>query len=157
MIRGSVDASQLIARFSRLPQETLNALVPTMDKVGDNLQNYIRSEKLRGQVLKVRTGKLRNSVTHTPPQVSGNSVSTSVGVFDGLPYARIHEYGGTIDVPAVDNKLMVFSAKDGNTVFTRKHRAFSVNMPERSYLRSSLSDQREAILSQITRAVQRSL
>lgn len=152
-ITATVDASAVIARFSRIPGSVKQSLVPTMDKIGYDLVTHVVRDKLSGQVLKRRTGTLSNAVTHTAPEVTANSVQTKVGVFSGVPYARIHEFGGKISVPEVSGKLMVFSAKDGTTVFTRKRRAFVANMPERSYLRTGLADQRDSILSQITRAV----
>lgn len=149
MISAKVDDSQVIAKFSRFPQDVYRTLIPAMDKIGVDLVTHVVRDKLSGQVLNRRSGKLSNAVTHTPPAVSADSVTTSVGVFSGVPYARPLEYGATI--PAVSGKLMVFE-KDGQLVFTRKRRSFQLK--EYRYLRSSLEDMKDSILTQITKAVQ---
>jgi hypothetical protein len=85
-------------------------------------------------------------------QIGDDQINTKVGVFGGVPYARIHEMGGTIEIPEVSGKLMVFNTSDG-LVFTRHHKAFTVTMPERSYLRSALRDKHEEIIERMNKAV----
>jgi hypothetical protein len=149
MISGKVDTTQVVLRFSRIKNETAQKLVPVLDKLGFDLVAHIVRDELSGQILNRRSGKLSNAVTHTTPEVNGNTVSTKAGVFSGVPYARPLEYGAHI--PAVDGKLMVFSAKDGSTVFTRRRKAF--DLPEFAYMRRGLADMREQIIAQVSRAV----
>lgn len=150
MISAKVDTSQVVLRFSRLPGNIVSALVPALDKIGIDLVTYIVRDKLSGQVLHRRSGTLSNAITHTAPEVTGTSVGTKVGVFSGVPYARPLEYGA--EIPPVSGPLMVFSAKDGSTVFTRKRKGFTLR--EYAYLRGSLADQRDHIVEQISAAVQ---
>jgi hypothetical protein len=150
MISAKVDTGQVVLRFSRMPQNVLQALVPALDIAGYNLVTHIVRDELSGQILNRRSGTLSNAVTHTTPTISGNTVSTKVGVFSGVPYARPLEYGAYI--PPVSGPLMVFSAKDGTTVFTRKRKGFQLK--EYAYMRRGLADQRADIIAQISKAVQ---
>lgn len=60
------------------------------------VQARVMKEKLSGQVLKVRTGKLRRSITQKIDRDTG-SISGIVGT--NTRYARIHEFGGVIKYP----------------------------------------------------------
>lgn len=137
----------------RAPAEIRKSLVKTMTAIGFDWQGYVQRSKLSGQVLKQRSGWLSSHV-HAETKDTGETVTTTVGVDTrAVPYAAIHEYGGAINVPEVQDKLMVFVTKQGDTVFTRKHRAYTVHMPERSYLRSSLRDKEQQYSDAIRRAV----
>ncbi len=104
------------------------------------LQRDVKAQKLSGQVLNVRTGTLRRSIDYavaeTPTAIVGK-VSTNVR------YGRRHEYGfsGTETVRAHLRSIKQAFGRSINpkTVqvasFTR-----SVNLPERSFLRSALQD-----------------
>src|SRR5258708_118994 len=152
-ITAKIDASNVIRRFQSVPTAVRGQLLKTMTAIGFDLTGYIQQNKLQGQVLHHRTGNLSSHV-HPQTNDDGKTITTRVGIdSNAVPYAAIHEYGGYIHVPAVEGPLMVFDAKDGATVFTRKRTAFTVNMPERSYLRSSLSDRREDYLRDIDAAV----
>lgn len=116
-----------------------------------NLLSFIKDDKLSGQLLNQRSGNLKNSgftaVEETPETITG---TVNFGVT--VPYARIHNYGGTINVPEVTDKLMVFQ-REGITVFTRKHKAFTVTMPARNYMESSLEEKQPEILGALQGAV----
>lgn len=150
MISATIDDSRVIARFSRMPSGVLQRLVPALRTAGVNLVAHIVRDELSGQILNRRSGTLSNAVTNTEPQVGSGNVSTAVGVFSGVPYARPLEYGANI--PPVSGPLMVFSAADGTTVFTRKRKGFK--LPEFAYMRKGLADQRADIIAQVSRAVQ---
>jgi phage gpG-like protein len=57
------------------------------------LERHIKMEKLSGQVLHVRSGRLRSSISHRLEPI-GQDLTARVGT--NLVYARIHEFGGTI-------------------------------------------------------------
>lgn len=107
------------------------------------LLGYIKDEKLSGQLLHQRSGNLKNS-GFTETTEGGGQITGFVGFGRTVPYAAILNYGGSIDIPEVSGKLMVFE-RGGNTVFTMHHRAFTVQMPARNYLESSLEEQTPAI------------
>lgn len=152
MISAKVDTTAVVRRFKEIPANVMGQLLRTMTAIGYDLTGYIQQNKLQGQVLHHRTGNLSSHV-HPQTTASGNSVSTVVSIdSNAVPYARIHEYGGYVKVPEVKGPLMVFTS-GGVTVFTRKHRAFTANMPERSYMRSGLADRAPTYIRQIEQAV----
>lgn len=116
-----------------------------------NLLAYIKDDKLSGQVLNQRSGNLKNSGFTAQTETAGE-VTGFVGFGRTVPYAAIHNYGGTIDVPEVSGKLMVFQ-RQGATVFTMRHRAFTVNMPARNYLESSAEERAPIIREGFNEAV----
>ena len=57
------------------------------------LEAHIKQNKLSGQVLRVRSGRLRSSISHRLEPI-GQDLTARVGT--NVVYARIHEFGGTI-------------------------------------------------------------
>lgn len=101
------------------------------------LQRHVQQDKLSGQVLHVRTGRLRRSIAQNV-EASGNEITGIVST--AVSYAKTHEYGfkGTVNVRAHD--------RNGHPV--RGHTR-QVNLPERSFLRSALADfERSGVIGQ---------
>lgn len=145
-----VDDSRVQLKLANLPSDIRRRLVETMTKIGYELADDVKTGKLSGQVLNVRSGLLRSSVGNETTD-EGGRITTKVGVPGSrVPYAAIHEYGGTINVPEVSGKLMVFGQPP---VFTMHHKAYPVKMPERSYLRSTLTEKAPHYISQIADAI----
>ncbi len=155
MITGRVVGSERVVRNLLGARELFQReLGDAMLRCLVRLHNHVVTDKLHGQVLHVRTGRLANSVNWRMwSEGDGDMLKGAVGT--GVVYAAIHEYGGQINVPAVEGKLMVFPGPDGKPVFTMRHRAFTVRMPERSFLRSALSDQRSQIMSDLQQALEK--
>lgn len=106
------------------------------------LQAHVQAGKLSGQVLNQRTGVLRDRI-HVEMEDTAGAIVATVGT--KVKYARIHEYGGTI-VPKVAKALRF--VVDGKTIHAK-----SVTMPERSFLRSALSDREQQIRAALAAAV----
>ncbi len=126
-----------------------------MNAITIDLQTIVKVDKLSGQVLHRRSGNLSRSINQNVTREGNKAVTGIVGVGPtATKYGRIHEMGGTIQVPEVVGKLMVFQS-GGQTVFTMRHKAFKVNMPERSYLRSTLSENAASIVKRLESATGR--
>ncbi len=96
-------------------------------------------EKLSGQVLNVRTGRLRRSITSKITEGESGAIGT---VGTNVSYARIHEFGGTTRahvIRARNAKSLKFS-KGGLDVFRTSVNHPGSKIPERSFLRSSLRE-----------------
>ena len=112
------------------------------------LLRHIKADKLSGQVLNVRSGRLRRSINQRVEEKSG-------GVFDGIvgtnvEYAARFEYGfsGSESVRAHIRK-----GKNGPVnvrAFTR-----NVNVPERSFMRSALNDMADDINIELASAMRK--
>lgn len=145
----------------RLVQRMYNV----MNKISMEMLRTVKEEKLSGQVLNVRTGTLRRSINRRL-RVEPGGITASIGT--NVPYAAVHEYGAHI--PEVSGKLMVFPVpglpadfmlatgklkkrwrrQRELVVFTMKHKAF--DLPERSFLRSTLTEYETRIREELTEA-----
>jgi phage gpG-like protein len=116
-------------------------LVDTMKVVSFDIQQHVQREKLSGQVLNRRTGILRNSISERV-QESTDAISAVVGT--NVKYAAAHEYGIQRNVVVSAHYRMQTMAfgkpmKNPREVLVNQHSGY-LNLPERSFLRSSLRD-----------------
>lgn len=126
-----------------------------------DLTRYVKESKLSGQVLKNRTGTLRRKINYEVRE-SASSIISSVGV--KLSYAAPHEYG--IDkVVTVREHVRHIASRDvrgkidgrrkqvaAGVGYVREHQRH-MQLPERSYLRSSLRDKASSIRERLRLAV----
>lgn len=117
------------------------------------LTRLVKQSKLTGQVLHVRTGRLRRSIhsemSSTPEEIIG-IVGTDVA------YARVHEFGFTGEVN-VRQHLRTIKQAFGRSIEPTQilvgAHGRHVSLPERSFLRSALQEMEPEILAGIRRAV----
>lgn len=142
-------AEKLVERFRPLPDKAREQLTQGVQRVWFDLQRYVVEEKLSGQVLNRRTGLLAASITAGSTQTATEFEVTSGQIIGRVGtkviYAAIHEYGGTI-VP-VNAKALHFKIGDRD-IFAQR-----VNMPERSFLRSSLQENRDRYVEALKQTV----
>jgi phage gpG-like protein len=111
-------------------------------------------QKVSGEVLRNRTGTLRRAINARILANEWQIVGT-VGI--KLSYAAVHEFGfkGTVTVPAHLRMMRVAwgrPVKQPRQIMVGAH-AMKMNMPERSYLRSSLKELRTDIVSDFRASV----
>ncbi len=100
--------------------------------------------------LKVRTGALLNSVGASKKITTGESgeVIGQIGS-EGVPYAKIHEFGGTTKphvIMARNAKALAFINGSGDQVFARFVNHPGSVIPARPYLRPALAAKQDEIL-----------
>jgi len=139
---GDTELYEQLQQMSPLVQRLVMAKVQSL---GIELQRHIVQDKLSGQVLNVKTGNLRRSIQLAITNESG-SITAKVFSSNDVKYAAIHEFGGTI-VPS-KAKALSWIGPDGKRIF-----AHSVTLKERSFMRSSLADQKQSIIAGLTAAV----
>jgi len=164
-----VGDEEVIKRLTGFPEKVRGNVHQSIGRLVLQLQKKVVSEKLSGQVLNVRTGRLRrsvdNTIVETPGAISG-VVSTNV------EYAPIHEYGfeGTVSVKAhlrqIKNASLVNAGKvakgqvvnnrAGTGVASVRAHTRQINMPARSFLRSSLKEMTGEIREELNAAIARS-
>ena len=160
MLTGQIIGSEeVIARIQGTGPALRGAVMRYAKAFGINTMGYVRSEKLSGQVLNHRSGKLIDSIVERVED-SGDTISTKIGA--NTPYAAIHEYGftGTENVKSymrrtkaqmsVRARLRVskFAGETQVKSFSR-----NMNMPQRSYLRSTLNEKRDEFRTGLQEAV----
>ncbi|MGH8158371.1 MAG: hypothetical protein ACREPQ_09635 [Rhodanobacter sp.] len=131
-------------------------LLDTMNTVAIDIASYIKDQKLSGQVLKVRTGRLRRSITPSV-EASGSGISAvTLGGGTNVAYARPHEYGfqGTVNVPTYQRMQTMAWGRpmEAKLVQVRAH-PMRLNIPERSFMRSGLRDKAPAEIERIRQSM----
>ena len=150
-----VDSAEAMAFVKNLEPNILAAVRIGLVDFMDIVRNRV-VRKLSGEVLRVRTGRLRQSIHSTVQKMPWGFLG-KVGT--NVKYASIHEYGGTIVLPVIypvkAQALRWFVG--GKPVFAMRAKAHAIRMPERSYLRSSLAELSpkapEIILAHVERAL----
>lgn len=160
MIKGEVSGDeQVIEKLKTIPKTVRARLLETVTRLTIDLQGYIVRRKLSGQVLKRRTGTLAASIQ---PRVD-NDARGVIGIVasrarEGAPlkYARIHEYGFSGPVTVKEHLRMQTMAWgkliEPRQVTVRQH-IMNMNMPERSFMRTSLHENEENIRAKIKKAL----
>lgn len=145
------DIELKLPTFGRVPEAVRTRLRGEAVRLTQALAALVRS-KLSGPVLQRRSGRLigsiRSELIETADSVGGR-VSTS-----GVPYARIHEYGGQTsphEIVAKNSASLAF-VWQGRQVFFKRVNHPGSKMPERSYMRSSLEEMRSEIAESYKRA-----
>ena len=159
MISGFVVGDdKVIGRFRLVNSRVMDEMRKATQIIGFRLAAYVQKNKLSGQVLKNRTGKLRRSITFVETDTSTDSTGGTVGT--NTEYAAVHEYGfsGTV---TVKEHLRMMTMAWGRSVTPReitvRSHPMKMNMPEKSFLRSSLKDNAGMIKDEYTKAQQRGL
>lgn len=139
----------LVARLEAMPGRVREGLARAVTTLGLELQRKVQSEKLSGQVLKVRTGTLRSSI-NTKTTTSESEVTATVGT--NVRYGRVHEFGVSHSwlIEARNARSLRFQI-GGRTIFRRS--VTHPPLPERSFLRSALAEMRPQIEAGLTAAV----
>ena len=153
MISVDIDYSGVIAGLDRMPPIVARAVEQKMKVLTLDLQGYVISQKLQGQVLNHRSGALSRSIQQDVI-AEGDKVTGEVFSAGDVKYAAIHEFGGVIPAhDIVPNKAGALAfMMDGRQVFASVVHMPDVTMPERSFLRSSLEEKSTEIVAGIEAA-----
>jgi hypothetical protein len=140
MISVDFDAAPALSQLDEQKNRLRSAARVSVENGANRLLALVQG-KLSGGVLNSRSGRLLRSIR---AEVSDDAELVSARLFsDGsVPYARIQEYGGRMNIPAVSaqqSKALAF-VYEGRLVFARSVAAHVVDSPERSYMRSSLDE-----------------
>jgi phage gpG-like protein len=147
-----VGKEEVIARLEGRRKKLMPYLARVVEKEASDLESYIKNNKLQSSPLHHRSGKLQRSVHH---QTTANTSFVIGRVYAGAEYAAIHEYGGQTKphiIKPKKAKVLAFS-KGGNTIFAKSVKHPGSKIPERSFMRSSLAENREKIRLALAKAV----
>ena len=150
-----IDDTRVVATFDALPGKVRDALLTKCSMLSLLLEAKIKG-KLSGDVLNVQTGALRRSI-HSQVYVEGDVVHAEAASSADVPYAAIHEFGfvGTEHVREhVRTITSVFGHALKAPILVTVH-PFDrqMNMPERSFMRSSLAEMSDDIVRGLQDAV----
>lgn len=165
-----IGAELVVKKFAAVPKAFEPEVLRAVTRCAIRLQSYIKINKLTGDPLNVRTGTLRRSITYVVTQELGRTTGT-VGTI--VKYGAAHEFGfhGTVNVRAhirkvkSRNKTEVITGKNGKTKekltaqgigFVKAH-SRQMDLPERSFLRSSLRELGPSITAELELALNKIL
>jgi phage gpG-like protein len=140
---------ELSARFEQMPDLLHRALARELEYLTLLAQSKVVREKLQGQVLHHRSGNLQRNIVQGVEEKQGGELVGFFGVGRGAPYGKVHEYGGTYNIPAHNR-----TSKLGRVSPVQAHTA---TYPERSFLRSVLREMEPTIRDRLALAAGRAL
>jgi phage gpG-like protein len=160
MIIGTIKNDiQVLKRLNSIPDSLHKSLLDAIKRESYSLEKYIVKSKLSGDPLKRKSGTLSRSIK-TVIDDKKTSIVGIVGVradqAKALRYAAIHEYGFTGPVSVKEhlrNQTMAWGKAITPVQVTVKAHTMNMNMPVRSFIRSSLAENKSEILSEIDKAV----
>ena len=162
MINGTVTGDrEVVRKLKEIPGSVRTYLTDAISTISVDLQNYVRYNKLSGQVLNPRSTKLLRSIEQRVVS-QNNAVTGIVWSTLGVPsYASFWEFGyhGTEDIRQhLRTITMAFGRKLKTPVTSvvKQHKR-SVNQDARSFLRSALDDKRSEFIARIDKAVAKGL
>jgi len=149
--------AQVVAALQVKQDKLVSALLDKMTYLMQRLQQKIVGEKLSGQVLSRRSGRLADSIIAEPAILEGTDIVGRVAWAGGEAwYGKVHEFGGTrdfvINVQAsrrewrragVLGKRALRFMLGGKEVFTPY--VFHPPLPKRPFMAPSLEEMREEI------------
>ena len=131
ILKGIERLEKVSKQASTLRVKVNDTITTRMNLFGRALVLRSREAYLSGRPgLQAVTGNLRRSIRY---QISGNENEKTITFGTNVVYARIHEYGGTIQ--PVRARLLYFKV-GGKSIFAK-----SVRIPERPFLRPAVSDE----------------
>lgn len=146
MFRGSVTGGRETAKKLRgEAKQVREAVRKTMGRLVLELMVKVKRDKLSGQALNVRTGRLRRSITQRV-EVHGTTIEGVVGT--NVEYAKFHEYGQSIKAD-LKKQREGFKAE----LTASKPSLTADDLPPRSFLRSALREMKQHNHEEIERTV----
>jgi phage gpG-like protein len=143
-------AGQVVNRLKAMPLQIQLELGKDVGRLCLRLLRTVKESKLTGQVLHVRTGRLRRSI-HKTVRSTPTDVTGIVGT--NVVYAHVHEYGFQGDESVRGHlRTSKLGRKFPVRPFTRH-----VHFPERSFLRSTLREMEAEITTGLQVAVGKAL
>lgn len=160
MISGFIIGDRLLLRqLGTMPARAKQRLDATVMGLGYELEAYIKARKLTGQVLGVRTGRLRASISQSSARQGGDSRShfestptrATYTVGTNVDYGAAWEFGSKARTIVPVHKLALKFEIAGVTFFRKR-----VNIPAqpaRPFLAPSLQEMKPTIISRIERVL----
>lgn len=157
MLRVEIQADRAIAKLDHLPPSVHAALLAKVYQLTLMLEEWVKNQKLAGQVLNKKSGRLVRSI-HSKVEATPTAITGMVIQSADVPYGRIHEFGGTTSAHVIIPKkaavlAWAMAGGQGNKRFAKSVQHPGSVMPERSFMRSSLRDKSIEISTGLKQAV----
>jgi len=133
---------EYVQKFREISQSILPAITHEMQTQMTELADYVRRNKLSGDPLNRRSGRLSRSI-NGQAFATGNVVTGVVGS-KNVPYAHVHEDGGTFDIPLHTRLISQVFGRPivPKQIWVSQH---SATFPQRAFLKPSLKENEDKI------------
>lgn len=150
----TVDTGAVQAALEGKANQIIAAIVQRTQAISEALQAKITGEKLSGQLLKQRTGKLIGSVRTLTVTNDGTTIEGGVQAGGGPAYyAKFQNYGtaGPYEIKPIDPKGVLAFMIDGKQAFAK--RVMHPGLPARNFMESTLEESQAGIVASLQSAV----
>jgi len=150
----TVDTSGVQAALQGRADRIIQSLIRRTTAIDEALQAKITGEKLEGQVLQHRSGKLIGSVRTIPVVNTGAEIIGGVQAGGGPAYyAEYQNYGrtGPWEIKPRDPKGVLAFMIDGKMAFAKK--VMHPGLKARNFMESTLEESRAGIVAALQDAV----
>lgn len=146
-----VGGDRVVANIEKMPARFDQEMRKGVARAALIVLRQTVQNKLQGQVLNVRTGRLQRSINASPVVEDDGVLVSKVGT--NVRYARVHEYGfsGTVSV-----REHLRQSKQGRATSVRAHTR-KVDLPARSFLRTALADMQGAVQRELQAAAEKAI
>lgn len=147
-----------IRKLRKAPEDVMQSIQDQMGSIVQGLVDYIKNDKLSGQVLHVRSGALKNSITGSYRRTLW-SIKAEVNA-GSLSYAEILEDGGTTSphmIYARRAKVLRWISRSGELRFASRVYHPGSRIPAFNYMKSSLTEKEDDIKREMWEALKRGL
>ena len=138
-------------RLDRLPGALVSALSAKAAELAATLADRVKTGKLAGEVLNLRSGALQASIA-AAVSADGDGFVAAVGSIGDVKYAAIQEYGGKTGaheiLPSKAHVLAFMGSGAQRYAWKVQHPGSAI--PERSYLRASLDEMSDDIVAALS-------
>jgi hypothetical protein len=148
-----INSAENIERMKRKGPEIVMSIFESVTKSMFRLQAFIAERKLSGEVLGVKTGKLRGSVAASETKLEGTTITGEVTSSGGPAfYGTFHEEGIPHSWQVRASKARALSFIAGGK---QRFAAFVTHpsLPKRAFMKPSLDEQAPAIIADLHAAV----
>lgn len=155
MIKGEVlGGDAVVTRLKTGDSRLREGMSQSIGRLVLTLQRNVKADKLSGQVLNVRTGRLRRSINS---RLENNNTAQPAGfVGTNVSYARAWEYGfdGKVNVrQSLRMQVVAFGKSIEPRQVTVQAHSRTVHMPAKSFLGSALQEMQPEIMRELSGAV----
>ena len=121
-----IDTKALETALRNVPGRLSKSMRMAFDQIGARFIGKVQRERLSGNPLRVRSKSLRESFKHiTSGGIGDEGTSLILTIFSTSPYARIHEYGGTITPRKAGALTIPLSGSPAHTADAKQKRGLA--------------------------------
>jgi phage gpG-like protein len=146
---------QLIAKMNRMPAAVQTEVARVVDQLGLRLIANVVQNKLSGQVLKRRTGKLAASIARGSPETRSKFVQTATSatsiVGTNVSYGKTWELGAHVPAYTIypKNAKALHFTYHGQEVFAKKVNIPAHEIKPRPFLAPALQEMKPLIIAEL--------